>query len=145
MVQRRSQLKSARSVREPSRGTAGSAGPRLLVMSVISPDGRLDIDEITSTFGMTRGQLAETVGLAKDTLQKADRREAPKTRARVTEMLEIVSRVESWAGGRPQAMAWYRAQPIAALGGRTAEAMVKSGQAGMVRDYLDQIAVGGFA
>ncbi|KRB52243.1 MAG: antitoxin Xre/MbcA/ParS toxin-binding domain-containing protein [Pseudomonadota bacterium] len=94
---------------------------------------------------MTKGQLAETAGLAKDTLQKAVRRDAPKTRARVVEMLEILSRLEEWAGGRSQAMAWYRAQPIAALDGRTAEALVKSGKAALVRDYLDHLALGGFA
>jgi hypothetical protein len=42
-------------------------------------------------------------------------------------------------------MAWYRSQPIPALDGRTPEALVKGGQAGAVRDYLDHIALGGFA
>jgi hypothetical protein len=42
-------------------------------------------------------------------------------------------------------MAWYRAQPIPAFGGRTAEALVKEGKAAAVRDYLDHVAVGGFA
>ncbi len=42
-------------------------------------------------------------------------------------------------------MAWYRAQPIAAFGGRTAESLVKTGQASALRDYLDHIAMGGFA
>ena len=60
-------------------------------------------------------------------------------------MLEIVSRISTWAGGKDQAMAWYRAQPIAAFGGRTAEALVKSGQAAALRDYLDHLAMGGFA
>ena len=40
-------------------------------------------------------------------------------------MLEIISRVTDWAGGKEQAMAWYRAQPLPAFGGRTAEALVK--------------------
>ena len=65
--------------------------------------------------------------------------------ARVTELIEIIARLEAWAGGRPQALAWYRGQPIAALDGRTAEALVKSGKAGLVRDYLDHLALGGFA
>jgi len=61
------------------------------------------------------------------------------------EMLEIISRVSDWAGGKEQAMAWYRAQPLPAFGGRTAEALVKDGKTGAVRDYLDHMAVGGFA
>lgn len=60
-------------------------------------------------------------------------------------MLEIIGRVEGWAGGRTQAMAWYRAEPIPAFGGRTAEAPVKSGQASAVRDYLDHLVTGGHA
>ncbi len=42
-------------------------------------------------------------------------------------------------------MAWYRAEPIPAFGGRTAEALVKSGSAGAVRDYVDHLATGGYA
>jgi hypothetical protein len=60
-------------------------------------------------------------------------------------MLEIIGRVTEWAGGKDQAMAWYRAEPIPAFGGRTAEFLVKDGKAGAVRDYLDHVALGGFA
>jgi hypothetical protein len=41
----------------------------------------------------------------------------PKTLEHATEMLEIVGRIVDWAGGEKQAMAWYRAEPIAAFGG----------------------------
>lgn len=64
---------------------------------------------------------------------------------RVTEMLEIINLVRGWAGGGSQAMAWYRSQPIPALDGCTAEALVKAGRAAAVRAYLDQVALGGFA
>ena len=60
-------------------------------------------------------------------------------------MNEILTRVSAWAGGPAQAMAWYRAEPIRAFGGRTAEQLVKSGEAGALRDYLDSIAIGGCA
>jgi hypothetical protein len=66
-------------------------------------------------------------------------------RGHITEMLEIVGRIAEWAGGEKQAMAWYRAEPIAAFGGRTAESLVKEGKASAVRDYLDHVATGGFA
>ncbi|MHC2303314.1 hypothetical protein ACVJBD_007581 [Rhizobium mongolense] len=39
-------------------------------------------------------------------------------------------------------MAWYRAQPLPAFGGRTPEALVKAGKAAAVRDYLDHMALG---
>ncbi|WP_414694233.1 antitoxin Xre/MbcA/ParS toxin-binding domain-containing protein [Phenylobacterium sp.] len=60
-------------------------------------------------------------------------------------MLEIISRIDAWAGGRRQALAWYRAQPIPAFGDRTAESLVKAGEARAVRDYLDCLSKGGFA
>lgn len=111
----------------------------------IDKGGVVDVDRVADTFRMTKGQLAETVGLGAATIGKAERRKAPRTQSRVREMLEIVSRVREWAGGDTQAMAWYRSQPIPALDGRTPEALVKAGEAGAVRDYLDHLALGGFA
>ena len=60
-------------------------------------------------------------------------------------MLEIVNRIAGWAGGTDQAVAWYRAEPIPAFGGRTAEQLVKDGRAAALRDWLDHVATGGFA
>jgi uncharacterized protein (DUF2384 family) len=116
-----------------------------LIGRFIETSGRVAIERVADSFGMSKGQLAETVGLGRDTFHKATRMNAPKTQSRVREMLEIVSRVSDWAGGQDQAMAWYRAQPIAAFGDRTAESLVKAGEAGAVRDYLDHLATGGFA
>jgi hypothetical protein len=96
-------------------------------------------------YGLTKRQLAETIGLAPEALYKTGRLNAAKTQSRLREMSEILRRVSEWAGGPAQAMAWYRAEPIPAFGGRTAESLVKSGQATALRDYLDSIAVGGFA
>jgi hypothetical protein len=118
---------------------------RPLVVSLIDRRGRVAIDRVASTFGMSKTQLADTIGLGRETLYKASRANAVKTQTRVREMLEIISRVSDWAGGKDQAMAWYRAQPIAALGGRTAESLVKAGDAAMLRDYLDHLALGNFA
>ena len=103
------------------------------------------ISKLGAEYQMTSAQLAETAGLKPSTLTRKDRRDSPKTQHRMREMTEILSRVESWAGGPGQAMAWYRAEPIPALDGRTAEALVKSGQVGAVREYLDHLALGGFA
>ncbi|RYF95561.1 MAG: DUF2384 domain-containing protein [Caulobacteraceae bacterium] len=129
---------------QPGVAEAHASFPVAPFGGLLGADG-VDVERTAEVFNMTKGQLAETVGLAADTLQKAARRKAPKTQARVTELIEIIARLEAWAGGRPQALAWYRGQPIAALDGRTAEALVKSGKAGLVRDYLDHLALGGFA
>lgn len=58
---------------------------------------------------------------------------------------EIIERVKPWAGSEAAARRWYRSQMIPALGDQTAEALVRTGQADLVRRYLDGIAAGGFA
>jgi hypothetical protein len=116
-----------------------------LIVRFLDARGKVVVDRVAKDFGMSKGQLAQTVGLSREALYKETRQKAPKTQARVREMLEIVSRVSDWAGGREQAMAWYRAEPLPAFGDRTAESLVKAGQANSVRDYLDHLAMGGFA
>ena len=116
-----------------------------LLRAVLDVHGRAVIDRVAEAFGMSKSQLASTLGLSRESLYKAKRAEAEKTQTRVREMLEVIVRVVPWAGGQQQAMAWYRAQPIAAFGDRTAEALVKEGKASVVRDYLDFMAQGNFA
>ena len=123
-------------------GAVAGAG---FVTYFIDKSGIVNVERVANAFRMTKGQLAETVGLGVATISKSERRSAPRTQSRVLEMLEIVSRVREWAGGETQAIAWYRSQPIPALDGRTPEALVKSGKAAAVRDYLDHLALGGFA
>jgi len=124
---------------------AGRMGDKALILTFMDRSGAIAVERVADSFGMSKTQLAETVGLGREALYKAARNRTPKTQMRIREMLEIISRVTEWAGGKEQAMAWYRAQPIPAFGGRTAEALVKEGKAGAVRDYLDHLAVGGFA
>jgi uncharacterized protein (DUF2384 family) len=130
---------------DQSRPVGIGSAPTLLMSQVTNSLGFVDFDRVASLFWMTKGQLAETVGLTAPAITKSDRQTAMRTQTRVREMLEIVARVRDWAGGDIQAMAWYRSQPIPALDGRTPEALVKAGQASSVRNYLDHLALGGFA
>lgn len=116
-----------------------------LVLSYMDRAGKIAINRLADGFGMSKSQLAQTAGIARESLYRDQRSKAPKTQGRLREMLEIISRVTEWAGGKEQAMAWYRAQPLSAFGGRTAESLVKEGKAAAVRDYLDHMALGGFA
>jgi len=118
-------------------------------LSVVSAfedkDQMISIDKLADGFGMSKAQLAETAGLKPDTIYRAARLNARPAQTRLREMLEILGRVAGWAGGPLQALSWYRAEPIPAFGGRTAESLVKDGKAATVRDYLDHVATGGFA
>lgn len=136
---------SPRGRRPAARRAAPNPASRFSLAGLMDDRGAVKVDEVAEAFAMSRAQLADTVGLAREVLQKASRREGPKAQARVREMLEIVQLIQTWAGGPAQAMAWYRAEPIPAFGGRTAEALVKSGDATAVRDYVDHLATGGYA
>jgi uncharacterized protein (DUF2384 family) len=106
--------------------------------------GMIAIDALAERLHLTRQQFAETAGISRDTIYKPARLASPKTQGRLREVAEILDRVRDWAGGDLAALAWYRSRPIPALGGRTAEALVKDGRATLVRDWLDAVAVGTF-
>jgi Protein of unknown function (DUF2384) len=107
--------------------------------------GRFDQDILAAQFGVTQRDIAETAGLSASATYRKSRMASASAQARLMEMSEILRRVTDWAGGGRQAFAWYRAEPIPAFGNRTAESIVKGGQATALRDYLDHIALGGFA
>lgn len=144
----------ARKLRAISAGKAGKparAGSQresqhgFLVAARYLTDGLVDVDKIVAELGMTKAALAQSLGLAEETLQRFSRVTAPKTQHRLRDMIEILTRVAPWAGGMPQALGWYRGQSVPALGDQTAEALVKNDQAALVRNYLDGVAAGSYA
>ena len=138
-------MTAARTKRSGSVAAPANGGNKPVIWTLVDSTGHIEAAQVAESFGMSIGQLAETVGLPRESVYKSARARSGKTQTRMREMLEIINRVCEWAGGRQQAMAWYRAEPIPAFGGRTAESLVKSGHAGAVRAYLDHIALGGFA
>lgn len=133
-------------ISEPA--VSGRGGPMPIssaLRTFMDQDGAIAFDRVASELQLSRAQLAEAAGLRREVLQKSALREFQRVQGRIREMLEIIGRVVPWAGGWIQAMAWYRAEPIPAFGGRTAESLVKGGDAASVRNYLDHIARGGFA
>jgi Antitoxin Xre/MbcA/ParS C-terminal toxin-binding domain len=113
--------------------------------SVAGSDGSVEPSRLALALRTTSREIVRSAGLSDDVARRASRAHGPKSQQRLREMIEIIDRVGEWAGGREFAVAWYRSQPIPAFGGQTAEALVKSGQANAVREYLDGIALGGFA
>ena len=142
VVRKATALRGRRATANPVRR---SASRQFSITSLMDESGAVKVDDVAEAFSMSKAQLAETAGLAREVFQKSSRRDGPKAQSRVREMLEIINLVQGWAGGPAQAMAWYRAEPIPAFGGRTAEALVKSGNATAVRDYVDHLATGGYA
>lgn len=142
---RQARTRRAGTGRRTAAAGPAAAKPSTFVGAFMDRHGLINVARVAEAFLMSRPQLAETAGLGATAVAKADRHKARKTQVRVTEMLEIIGRVRDWAGGEAQAMAWYRSQPIPALDGRTPEALVKTGDAARVREYLDHLALGGYA
>ena len=138
---------TTKAARVPSRraATAAPVTGSVRTSGYFDAEGLIAIDRVADRFGVSKAQLADTMGVRPETFHRAARARAPKTQERVTEMIEIVARVADWAGGERQALAWYRAAPLPAFGGRTAESLVKDGKAAALRDWLDHVATGGFA
>ncbi len=68
-----------------------------------------------------------------------------KTRFEMTEKEKAITRIAEWAGSPAFADAWYRSYSIPALGGKTAEQVIDEGNSKVVHDYLDHMALGGYA
>lgn len=128
-----------------ARSVSGFGSGGRFVGAFLDATGQVSVVRAAEGLGLTRAQFAETAGLSRDVLYRPSRLSAVKTQTRALEMLEIVGRIVDWAGGEKQALAWYRAEPLPAFGGRTAESLVKDGKAAAVRDWLDHVATGGFA
>ncbi|HOV04628.1 MAG TPA: XRE family transcriptional regulator [Hyphomicrobiales bacterium] len=108
-------------------------------------DDLIDVDAVSKELHLTKAMLAQAAGLSEETLQRFSRASAPKTQARLRDLLGILMRAAPFAGGLVQAFGWYRGQGIPALGDETAEALVRTGRADLVRRYLDTYAAGGYA
>lgn len=133
-------MATAAQAREQRKRRGGS-----ILSKYMDKRGVIDVSRMASGLFISRDQLAKTAGLPTTTITKRERSLAVKPQNRLREMVEILARVEAWAGGEAQALSWYRSEPIPALDGRTAEALVQSGEAAAVRSYLDHLALGGFA
>lgn len=105
--------------------------------------GALSPDLIALLLRTTKEELAATAGLSRDAVARKARIQGRGTQMRLRAMLEILSRVEPWAGS-PLA-AWYRSEPLPGFADRTAEMLVRDGEAEAVRASLDEVALGGFA
>ena len=93
----------------------------------------------------TKAEIANTLGLGKDSFTRTSRVRARKTQVRLRQMLEILNRVEAETGSPLAAYAWFRAEPLPGFGGATPDLLVRDGKADHVHDYLDRIMAGGYA
>ncbi len=93
----------------------------------------------------TKGELAATLGLAKDAFTRSARVRAPRSQTRLRQMIEIMNRIEPEIDSPIAAYAWFRSARLPGFGGATPHMLVREGRGEQVHAYLDRIVVGGYA
>jgi transcriptional regulator with XRE-family HTH domain len=112
---------------------------------VITDEGFITANVLAKILHITQNDLADVIGLSRDSVSKKDRCKSRTTQARLRDTVEIINRVSEWSGGVGRAFAWFRSQPLPSFGDKTAEDLVKEGRAKAVKAYLARIADGGYA
>lgn len=107
--------------------------------------GQFEPRKIAAVLRTSSEEVAMTVGLAKDALQRRSRAQSDKTQRRLRELIEILNKVEVRFGSPLMAYAWYRSEPLSGFDGRTAMQLVQEGRAQQVLEYVDAVDAGVFA
>ena len=97
---------------------------------------------IADVLRTTSAEVAQTVGLGRDAVQRRDRVKASKTQRRLREMVEVITKVTPRFGSAMMAYAWYRSAPLAGFDGFTAMQLVRDGRQAEVLDYIDAVDAG---
>ncbi len=113
--------------------------------ALMRADGLIETSKLGDALRISKIDLAEIAGLSREAVTKTARLHSPTTQARLRDVVDILVRVLPWAGSPPQALAWYRAQPLPSFGDMTAQELVQQGRARDVKTYLSRIAAGGYA
>lgn len=111
----------------------------------VAADAPIESRTVARELNVNKTQLAGVLGVRVDTLRRRNRESAANVQTRLRDMIEIINRVQPWAGSINQAFAWYRSQGLPSFGDQTAEELVKEGRADAVKRYLARIAEGGHA
>jgi uncharacterized protein (DUF2384 family) len=92
---------------------------------------------------MPIADLSRVTHLHRNTLTNNPR--SDKVQARLGEIARIIVTAADLTGDVGRAIVWFRHQPIAAFGQRTAQELVMDGHADAVLKHLDTLADGGYA
>ncbi len=115
------------------------------IREVVDTEGFIAADALLDELHITKREFAYAIGLRYSAIIRKDRLHSVSTQQRLRQAMEILKRIEPWAGSISSAWSWYRTYPIAPLGDLTAEELVSRGRADDVRAYLSHIAEGGYA
>lgn len=111
-------------------------------LAQFAEDGLFAPRKIAAALCTSSEDVARSLGLGKDAVQRKERVRSEKTQRRLREMVEVLNKVEPRFGSTLLAYAWYRSEPLAGFSGQTAMQLVKAGRADDVLDYVDAVDAG---
>ncbi len=116
-------------------------------MSVVqyAEAGLFEPKKIASILRTTSEEVAMTIGLGKDALQRRTRIRSDKTQRRLRELVEVLNKVQPRFGSELMAYAWFRSEPLPGFDGRTAMQLVQDGKAQQILEYIDAVDAGVYA
>lgn len=117
-------------------------GSVIMSLAAYSDHGLFAPNKIAKALRTTSEEIARTVGLGKDAVQRKDRLRSDKTQRRLREMVEIVNKVEPRFGSALMAYAWLRSEPLPGFSGQTAMQLVRDGRANEVLEFIDAVDAG---
>ena len=103
----------------------------------------LSARRVAETLGVNLSELAELVGVARNTL--AARTGGRKADAALSPIVRILAMAGDMAGDEQRAAIWFKHQPIPGWAGRTAYDLVREGKADKVLAYLEAVRSGVYA
>lgn len=104
--------------------------------------GAFDPRKIMSVLRTTSDELALSLGLGKDAIQRKDRIASDRTQRRLRQMVEVLNKVEPRFGSPLLAYAWYRSEPLPRFSGQTAMQLVQDNRSNDVLTYIDAVDAG---
>lgn len=103
----------------------------------------LSARRVGAALGLPLGELAALAGVARNTLTAASG--ARKVDAALSPIVRILALATEMTGEEGRAAIWFKHQPIPGFAGKTAQDLVRAGQAQAVMDYLDGVRSGVYA
>jgi hypothetical protein len=105
-------------------------------------DGAFAPSRIAAILRTTSDELARSLGLGKDAIQRKDRITSDRTQRRIRQMVEVLNKVEPRFGSARLTYAWYRSEPLLGFSGKTAMDLVQDNRADVVLTDIDAVDVG---
>jgi uncharacterized protein (DUF2384 family) len=116
-----------------------------MALAQYAEGGLFEPRKIASVLRTTSEEIAMTVGLGKDALQRRTRIASDHTQRRLRELVEVLNKVQPRFGSALMAYAWLRSEPLPGFDGFTAMQLVQDGRAQQVLDYIDAVDAGIYA